>query len=389
MTPSSPPESLKIGLIKHRFVNFGGGSERYNWGLVEQLRSRGHRIHVFAARWDRAAEDCGLVMHRIPVLFARSFLGQLSFAVSCRKATARERCDILFSAERTLHQDICRAGGGCHREWLRQRRRYSTLVKSVSFAVNPLHLTLLGLERRTFHPANTRYVIANSHRGKEEIVHHYGFPAERIAVVHNGVDCQQFSPSDQRRAAHDFVLLFVGSGFERKGLRFCIQALSELPSTVRLVVAGKGDRRPYEQLAEHLGVRSRLEFLGATAGMREVYAQGDVLVHPAIYEPFSNACLEAMASGLPVVTSKMNGAAEIIAPGVNGQVVAEPDDPVALANAIRSFLDRAVLSEASAQARTTAERLPLALNVERTLEVFRKVQLQASSNSHYGQNPPS
>jgi UDP-glucose:(heptosyl)LPS alpha-1,3-glucosyltransferase len=365
---------VRIGLLKHRFVGFGGGSERYNRGLVEQLRARGHEIHIFAARWDDAARAEPYVLHRVPVLAGRSFLGQLTFAIGCRQAVQRHSCDIVFSAERTLRQDICRAGGGCHQEWLKQRGRYASFIKRLTFPLNPLHRTLLWLERQTFSPQNTRRIIANSHRGKAEIMRYYQFPEDRIVVIHNGIDCERFQPADRTWRKDAFTLLFVGSGFERKGLGFCVEALAHLPQQVRLMVAGKGDRQPYLRRAAQLNVASRLEFLGGTPNIQDVYRRGDLLVHPAIYEPFSNACLEALASGLPVVTSEINGAAEIIVPGINGAVVPDPSDTSSLAAAIRPFLDHSVWQKAAIQARKTAEALPISLNVDRTLQVFEQVR---------------
>lgn len=364
---------MRIGLIKHRFVRSGGGSERYTRGLVDHLRGGGHEVHVFAGSWDQEAEESGLFLHRVSALAAPSFLRQLSFAVKCRQAVEREACDITFSAERTLRQDICRAGGGCHREWLIQRARHSSLVQRARWRLNPLHWTLRWLERQTFSPRNTGRIIANSHRGKEEITRHYQFPGERIVVIHNGVDCASFHPVAKEAPSSVFTLLFVGSGFERKGLRFCVEALSQLPPHVRLLVAGRGDHRPYEGLAARLGVAGRVNFLGATADIKAVYAQGDLLVHPAIYEPFSNACLEAMACGLPVVTSAVNGASEVITPGANGSVVLEPSNANELAAAIRPFLDRDCLRQAAVRARATAAALPMSANVARTLEVFQAV----------------
>src|ERR1041384_5531186 len=84
--------------------------------------------------------------------------------------------------------------------------------------LNPQHFTMLWIEKKTYAPHNTRSRIANSHRGKEEIVRHYQFPAERIQVIHNGVDCDRFRPATKKPARQEIVLLFVGSGFERKGL---------------------------------------------------------------------------------------------------------------------------------------------------------------------------
>lgn len=361
---------MRIGLIKTNFFPSGGGSERYTTGLVQELQTRGHEVHVLAARWNVAAPRSGVVMHRVPTLPGPAFVRILSFALNCRRTVADAACDLVLSNERTLRQDVARAGGGCHREWLRQRRHYHPGPARSLSALNPLHRTLLWIEKRTFAPDNTRAIIANSQRGMEEIIRHYGFPAGRIHVVHNGTDCTRFHPAAPKPARPEVVLLLVGSGFERKGVDFAIRALARLPAAAHLVVAGKGNPAPYRRLAARLGVAGRLSFLGSAQPMEEVYAAADILVHPAIYEPFSNACLEAMACGLPVVSSRTNGAAEVIQPGRNGDVVPDPADAAALAAAIAPFLDAATRTRAGAAARQTAESLPMSLNVERTLAVL-------------------
>jgi len=364
---------MKIGIVKQQFVRLGGGSERYTMGLVEGLKRLGYALHVFTTRWDASAERQDLTLHHVPVLGGFSFTRKWSFAHNCRRAIEGAPCDTVFSLERTLRQDIARAGGGCHREWLAQRARHATPWQRFGFRLDPLHAVLLRLERQTFSPANTRCLIANSQRGKAEIIRHYGFPAERIVVIHNGVDPGRFRPSPHA-PRESFVVLLVGSGYERKGLGFAIRALARLPARVRLRVAGKGNRRPYLRLAARLGVADRLEFLGAAARMEEVYGDGDLLVHPAMYEPFSNACLEAMACGLPVVTSRINGASEIIEPGRNGAVVEDPGDIPALAQAIESFLDPHACARAGQAARQTAEAMPMTRNVEATLAVIQQLR---------------
>ena len=364
---------MKIGIIKQRFVGLSGGSERYTSGLVEALKKMGHELHVFTAAWDQSAEAQGVILHRVHAVGGFSFTRQWSFALGCRRAIERAPCDLIFSLERSLRQDIARAGGGCHREWIAQRCRYAPFWKRILLRLNPLHDVLIRLEKQTFSPQNTRFIIANSHRGKEEIIRHYGFPAERIFVIHNGADCERFKPL-LRPARDQFVLLLVGSGFERKGVEFAVRALAQLPVHVQLRIAGKGRRGPYLRLAQKLGVASRVEFLGTNACIEAVYADADLLVHPAIYEPFSNACLEAMACGLPVVSSRINGASEVIVSGKNGAVVEDPGDIAALAAAIKPFLDPQTYAAASSAARLTAESLPFNRNVEETLDVIRKLQ---------------
>lgn len=360
---------MRIGIVKSNFFPSGGGSERYTNGLIAELRRRQHTVEVFASRWSADPAPAGVRLRPVRAWRGPAFLRQLSFALAGRRAVRASDCDIVFSVERTICQDIVRAGGGCHVEWLRQRARRISRLKRLAVRANPLHLSLVWLERRTFSCTHTGAVIANSHRGREEIIRHYGFPADRIFVVHNGVDCDRFQPR-ARRAEAEFVILLVGSGFERKGVEFAIRALARLPAHARLRVAGRGHPAPYLRLARSLGVADRVEFLGSAGRIEDVYAGGDLLVHPAIYEPFSNACLEAMACGLPVVTSRINGAAEVVEPGRNGEIVEDPGDAVALAGAIERFLDPDTRARAGLAARRTAEAMTLALNVEQTLAVI-------------------
>jgi len=172
-------------------------------------------------------------------------------------------------------------------------------------------------------------------------------------------------------------LLFVGTGFERKGLVYCIRALGKLPPKYRLTVIGKGDVRRFGRLAADLGIGNRIAFAGHDHDMPHEYANADLLVHPAIYEPFANVCLEALASGVPVVTSRINGASEIIRHGESGAIVERPDDLEELVAAIRLFENR----DASASARKTAEQFPFAGNVRRTLDLLFAVKAAKARKS--------
>jgi UDP-glucose:(heptosyl)LPS alpha-1,3-glucosyltransferase len=348
--------------------------------------ARGHEVHVFARAWE---QDVPLHFHRVPVLPVPAFLRALSFAWWSQRVVRRERCDLIFSLERTLQQDVYRAGDGCHREWLLQRQRYLSLWKNGTVKLNPLHATLLALEKQTFGARNTGWIIANSRRGKEEIVRHYGFPEERIHVVYTGVDSQRFKPRAREQRSENLVLLFVGTGFERKGLRFCVQALAQLPVHYKLKIVGKGNSAPYRQLAQRLGVAERVEFLGTNLDTANIYPEADLLVHPAIYEPFANVCLEAMACGLPVVTSSINGVAEIIEHGGNGAVVERPEQIEELVRAILLFRDPRALSAAAAQARATAEAHTFSDHVTRTLEILEQARAQRQNGLPLAFAPPA
>ena len=200
---------------------------------------------------------------------------------------------------------------------------------------NLKHAALLALERQVFKTAKA--VIANSRMVAEEIARWHDFPAERVHIVPNGIGASmpRMSRQEARRRLEiperAFCILFVGTGWERKGLRFAIEAVEFLGSDTLLLVAGRGNANRYRS--------SRARFLGATEGLPVLFSAADVFTLPTIYDPFSNACLEAIAAGLPVVTTIANGFAEILTPGVHGDVV-EPGDVAALARALEAWRSR-------------------------------------------------
>jgi UDP-glucose:(heptosyl)LPS alpha-1,3-glucosyltransferase len=179
-------------------------------------------------------------------------------------------------------------------------------------------------------------VVAISRLGKEEIERRYRTDPSRVTLIYNGVDLERFHPDNRDRhrrrtraelgiAQEAWTVLFVGSGFERKGLGPLIEAFARGGDTARrLVVTGKGDVAPYQALAARLGVAERVVWTGPQEQVERLYAAADAVALPARYEPFGNVHLEALASGLPVLSSARAGGAEVVRPGVNGWVAAEP-----------------------------------------------------------------
>ena len=165
------------------------------------------------------------------------------------------------------------------------------------------------------------------------------------------------------------LLLFVGSGFERKGLRFLIRALALIKdkADIRLVVIGKGRTPEYVREAKRLGVLDRVIFKGPLKNARDYYCAGDIFVLPSIYEPFSNSCLEAMAAGLPVVTSSANGVSELLT-GMNG-VVQDPSDAGEIAARITPLLDEAVRLKAGQAVMEAASEYTMERNVSEFLRL--------------------
>ncbi|HEV8441284.1 MAG TPA: glycosyltransferase family 4 protein [Methylomirabilota bacterium] len=365
---------MRLAIICRAF-SFHGGVETATAGLMSELIRRGHDLDLLSTKGQQDLP--GVRVRRLPTVRQPSLLRLLSFALAARRAVSRASYDIVQSHERTLQQDIYRAGEGVH-------RAYHEAMGRRSPRVNPYHRAMYSLEDGIFSLRSARQIVAISRRGKAEVERMYGTPAERVSLVYNGVDLDRFHPENRARLGPSarealglprdrWVVLFVGSGFERKGLGPLLEAVSRLPDgQCQLVVAGKGDVRPYQQLALRLGIAPRVHWLGPRRDTESLYAACDVVALPALYEPFGNVHLEALASGVPVLTSVRAGGAEVITSGANGWVVPEPVGP-AIAEGLQALResDRVALA---ASARASAEPFTYAAQADSFEGLYRALR---------------
>jgi UDP-glucose:(heptosyl)LPS alpha-1,3-glucosyltransferase len=346
---------MRLALIRQRWSALGG-AENTLLALTRELLRQGHEVTLVTAERQPPPALAALAnLHWRPAPVWPGKVGRiLGFAVNSRRIVDQGRFDVIFSLERSLRQDAYRAGDGCHREWLARRRLYDSWSERLHLACSPFHRALLSLEKRLFRDPGLKLVIANSLQVRAEVQHHYQVPAEKIRVIYNGVDRERFGPEGLRSLPAGNLaglgldpkipfILFVGSGFKRKGLHFLIAALAGMQRREsQLLVVGHGRTKGYQRLAEKKGVAHRVKFLGPQPQVERFYAASRVLALPTIYDPCSNVVLEALAGGRPVITTAANGASEFIAPGANGVILEKPDDRHALATALDEYLDRAL-----------------------------------------------
>ena len=282
---------MKIGIVV-RVLGTQGGTERVAHGFSGWLSRGGHTVTVICHQVDD--QPPGVAADVVPTR-ARGRLGRLlAQQVLVRRGRALD-LDRLCSFIRVPGADLWRAGGGCHAVW-RQGRRWS--------AADALEEQL---DRRA--ALGSGVVVANSRMAAEELVKHYGLAAARIRVVHNGVDLDRFKPAQSRDQSR---VVFLGSGFSRKGLETAIQVVERLPG-LRLEVIG-GDPRAgrWSRRAERGPAAERIHFHGRCADPERLLAGAGAMILPTRYDPFSTAVLEALAVGVPAVTSGRHGASEVL-----------------------------------------------------------------------------
>lgn len=366
---------MRLALIRSRYNPYGG-AERFVARAISALAKQGAAITLIAREWgDEAGLQPGVSLRRCDPFYLGKVWRERSFARGVREILDREQFDLVQSHERIPGCDLYRAGDGVHAEWLKQRARVLDFAGRTAIALSPYHRYILATERRMFEDPRLRAVVCNSAMVRDEIAASFKLAADKLHVIYNGVDSAWFHPglADQhRRRVRDElgiprdtpVFLFVGSGFERKGVPALLEALLKIQGAYALILGADKHLARYRSAAP-----SRALFLGGQSDLRPYYGAADVFVLPTLYDPQPNAALEALACGLPVVTSSKCGAAELIAEGVSGFVRDALDIP-GLVQAMREAADPARNPAMRLAARAVAEPLTLDAMAAKLLALY-------------------
>lgn len=389
---NSPPTavSLRIGFVIDRLEPGKGGAEAYLTSFARFLTDRGHHVAVVAAyigSGDLAAERCVVPMRRLP-----RALRDFAFDRASARVAREARLDVTLGVRHTPSTDVFQPHGGVYSRAASAQSESAGAAHRrhrLGRAFNPKHRALCRLERMQRAAVGVRYV-ALSKRVRAHMVEAYRLPAERApTLIYNGVDLDRFRPAAneaERRAGRDalgatddeFVVLFVGHNVRLKGLRHVLAAIARIADPrVRLAVVGRAERSAWDAAIAAHGLQARVRFLGELSAPAVAYRGADVLAHPTYYDPCSCVCLEALASGLPVITTMRNGVGELIAAD-GGDVLDRPDDDAGLAAWIEARAAApAALREASEAARALAERHP----ESGAFEAMERVLLDAAAEN--------
>jgi UDP-glucose:(heptosyl)LPS alpha-1,3-glucosyltransferase len=370
----APDVASNIALIRAKYNPFGG-AERFLNDAVAALAGPETKFTLFTREWP--VQNQSQLSHRIVnPRHLTSYGRERGFAHAVAKVLGQEKFDLVQSYERMPCCDVYHAVDGVHAQWLVQRHRVSGSGKIIGVAMNPRHHLVLRAERAMYTSPQFKAAICISEMVKKDILRHFPIDEKKLHVIYSGVDCNHFTPEsrDSLRASTRQALgipadvptaLFVGSGFERKGLTQFLRALATSPEQAGVVggaekcwgiVVGKDKHLSrYQELAKKLGIGARVVFTGGVTDTRPHYAAADVFVLPTLYEPFGLVCLEAMAAGLPVVTTSAAGAAELIVSGVTGYVT-DALDTAAIAKAIFDACGKPFMSFAARETALTFTR---------------------------------
>ena len=352
---------MKFALVRARYDPFGG-AERFLNSAADSLVERGAQPTIITRAWPQSANAA--IAHKIvnPRYFTSAGRDR-GFASAACELLRTEQFDLVQSYERLACCDLFHAVDGVHAEWLAQRKRIQSPLKQWGVRINPHHRYVLDVERRMYQSRQLKAVICISQMVKADVIRHYGVAPEKLHVIYGSIDTETFHPGlralhraelrQQLRLPQDApVAIYVGSGFERKGVPGFLSSIVKVDGLYGIVVGRDKRMRQYQSLADSLGLKDRVIFTGGLSDVRPYYAASDVFVMPTLYEPFGLVFGEAMACGLPVVASTRSGAADWIEHGIDGFVVDALDT-----QAIAQSID-AALSDPGIGARARAKVLP-------------------------------
>jgi UDP-glucose:(heptosyl)LPS alpha-1,3-glucosyltransferase len=377
---------MRIALTHLRHARTGG-TERYLDRLAAHLADRGHEVTIVCR--SHAAAPHPAVRFQLARGFALGGAWRTwHFARAVERHLAGHAYDLVVGLGRTWTQDVLRLGGGCQRTYLELAHEW-TLTPGERLLGGGAwkHALAVRIEERAL--AGAAHVIVNSDMVRRDVQRRYGLAGERLTTIHNGVDLERFHPrlcsgAGARRRQElgwgpdELVVLFLGTGYARKGLDLLLAAFPALVRArpeARLVVAGFDSARArHESRAAELGLAGRSRFVGGTLAPEELYAAADLYVLPTRYDPFANSTLEALASGLPVVTSTTNGAGELLRSRVQGSVVAVEDGAEALAAELLHWADPERRAAGARAARALAESHGEAAGFARAEELFERLR---------------
>jgi UDP-glucose:(heptosyl)LPS alpha-1,3-glucosyltransferase len=344
-----PYYKRSIIFLKNHLGGKEGGLEKQTRHLLDAFTKKGCEVSLLTG-------SPGPFPYPATTTPMPSFLSAhkiLAFDRFCKKALSRTSYDIIFGLDRNSFQTHLRAGNGVHRASLEIRKRHEGFIKRNTFALNPLHQLILGIEKKAFENPALQKVFTNSAMVKNQILEHYHIEEKKILVVHNGVEWnEKQKPFENWKKGRQeliekwdlpkdvFHFLFVGHDFKRKGLKDLLYALScvKNPDFFLSIIGNDKHEKFYKILARRLGLSDKVRFFGKQHDVTGFYQLADSLVIPSHYDPFANVTIEALASGVFVITSRYNGAHEILQ-DLTGKVLADTANKESFA----AVLDAAML----------------------------------------------
>ncbi|MBC8108482.1 MAG: glycosyltransferase family 4 protein [Anaerolineae bacterium] len=352
---------MRIALVILHADPGRGGAERYTIDLAAALTRAGHRVSLLATSFAQVPPGVPEVKLNAPGATRKSRYRRMLDSLD--KDLHQTSYDIVHAMLPVSRCDVYHPHAGLAVAAIEERKLQAIL--------NTRRRAFASVERELIEEKRP-VVVALSDYVKRAIQKHYPMLGDRLMVLFNAVDTDRFHP--EAPASRDSVrALTIAQDFQRKGLAQTIEALAQVrDARLRLTVVGKQSPELYQKLSAACGVADRITFAGATSDTRPFYRDADFFVLPTKHDPCSLVVLEALAMGLPVISTKFNGACEIMTDGVHGFVLDDPDDVKALADRMKRMLDPHLRAQMSAACLELRPKLAYEHHLASLLSIYQR-----------------
>lgn len=321
---------MRIAVCLFKYFPFGG-LQRDFLRITRAFLQRGHIVDVYTMSWEGRYEP-GLAIRTIPARGFRNHSRRDDFVKQVTPFLRQGHYDLILGFNKMPGLDVYYAADTCYQAKVHEQRSWW-------YRLTARYRRNVAFEKAVFAPAAKTVILLLSAHQEQEFIHYYHTPKSRFHLLPPGIAPDRVAPADsaeirqQTRTDYglteaQFLLLMVGSGFKTKGLDRTLRAVAALPANLkaktRLFVVGKDNAAPFRRLAEKLKILPNIEFLGGRKDIPRFMLAADILLHPAYNENTGTVLLEALVSGLPVITTDVCGYAHYIQDAAAGIVIPSP-----------------------------------------------------------------
>lgn len=321
---------MRLAFCLFKYFPFGG-LQRDFLRIAKAAIARGHMVDVYTMEWEGRYE-AGLAIHTVAISSRFNHNRRLEFIHAIQPSLQAGQYDLIVGFNKMPGLDVYYAADTCYQAKARAQHNWV-------YRLMPRYRTTVSLEKAVFAPSSDTQILLLSPLQKTEFVHYYHTQEARFHLLAPGIERDRIAPENAQQIRHslreeygitdqDFLLLMVGSGFKTKGLDRSLKAIAALPPNLkahtRLFVIGKDKSQPFEKLARRLKIANQVTFLGGRKDVPRFLLGADLLLHPAYNENTGTVILEAMAAGLPVITTDVCGYAHYVKEAAGGIVLPSP-----------------------------------------------------------------
>lgn len=382
----------KIAFAMEKFSRYAGGAESYAVSLATSLIENGWEVHLFGEMWDGEPEAA--VFHKITIpKYLPASLKMVLFALNHKRAVKNQNFDVVLGFGNSLYMNVYQSHGGVH--WLSTKRKVYSEKSKLKRVIKRLIIILslkqwvrAWIESAPFRLDPRPKIVAISQMIKKDMESFFRVEGSEIKVIYNGVDTSRYNQNLRHEIRgplrkqwgikeDEVVFLFISYDLKKKGIEPLVEAVSQLTkmgnANFKVTVIGGLPYRALSKQIRALNIEDKILFTGPVRSTEEYYANSDVFVLPTYYDACSLVVIEAMACGLPSITTTSNGAAGIITDGKDGYIIPHPPGAQELAKKMQLLLDYEKRREMSREALRTGRSYSAKKNHQEMMRILGEV----------------